>query len=40
VTERGKPVEQAAGLRVIGRENEFLICEAISGVYAFSSTLK
>lgn len=40
VTEGGKPVEHATGLRVIGRENDFLICEAVSGVYSFSSTLK
>lgn len=40
VTEGSKPVEQAAGLRVIGREDDFLICEAVSGVYSFSSTLK
>jgi alpha-L-rhamnosidase len=39
VTEGGTPVEQAAGLRVIGRENDFLICEASSGVYSFTSTL-
>jgi alpha-L-rhamnosidase len=40
VTEGGGPVEKAAGLRVIGRENGFLICEAVSGVYLFGSTLK
>ena len=40
VTESGKPVEQAAGLRVIGRVNDFLICEAVAGVYSFSSILK
>ncbi len=40
VTESGKPVEHTTGLRVIGRENDFLICEAVAGVYSFSSTLK
>jgi alpha-L-rhamnosidase len=40
VIEGGKPVEQVTGLRVIGRENDFLSCEAVSGVYSFSSTLK
>jgi alpha-L-rhamnosidase len=39
VTEGGQPVEQAVGLRVIGRENDFLICEAVSGVYSFTSHL-
>jgi alpha-L-rhamnosidase len=39
VTENGSPVDQAAGLRVIGRENHFLICEAVAGVYAFTSNL-
>jgi alpha-L-rhamnosidase len=37
VTEGGKLVEQVAGLRVIGWEDSFLICEAIAGVYSFSS---
>jgi alpha-L-rhamnosidase len=40
VTESGQPVEQAAGLHILGRENDFLICDAVSGVYSFSSTLK
>ena len=40
VTEDGQPVENAAGLRVVGREDNFLICEATSGVYTFNSTLK
>jgi alpha-L-rhamnosidase len=40
VTEGGKPVEQSAGLRVIRTDNDFLICEAVSGVYSFCSTLK
>jgi alpha-L-rhamnosidase len=40
VTEGGKPVAQAAGLRVLGTDNDFLICEAVSGVYSFHSNLK
>jgi hypothetical protein len=40
VTEGGASLENAAGLRVIGREEDFLICEAVSGVYTFGSTLK
>lgn len=40
ITESGVPVEKAAGLRVSGRENNFLICEAVSGFYNFTSTLK
>jgi alpha-L-rhamnosidase len=40
VTESGQPVEQAAGLGIIGREDNFLICDADSGVYSFHSTLK
>jgi alpha-L-rhamnosidase len=39
VTEGGKPVEQVAGLRVLGREGSFLVCEATSGVYNFASAL-
>ncbi|HEY1661598.1 MAG TPA: glycoside hydrolase family 78 protein [Verrucomicrobiae bacterium] len=38
VTEGGVPVEKAAGLRVIGRDGNFLVCEAQSGAYAFVST--
>jgi alpha-L-rhamnosidase len=37
VTEGGAPVEKAEGLRVIGREGKFLICEAGCGSYNFSS---
>jgi alpha-L-rhamnosidase len=37
VTEGGKPVEKSKGLRVIGREGRFLVCEASSGNHAFSS---
>jgi alpha-L-rhamnosidase len=40
VSEGGKPVEQVTGLRVIGPANDYLICEAVSGVYSFGSTLK
>jgi len=39
VTESGAPIEKAAGLRVIGREGKFLVCEAASGKYTFGSTL-
>jgi alpha-L-rhamnosidase len=39
VTEGGAPVASAAGLRVLGREPRFLICEATSGVYVFGATL-
>jgi hypothetical protein len=38
VTESGVPVEKAEGLRVIGREGKFLVCEAGSGSYTFAST--
>jgi alpha-L-rhamnosidase len=37
VTEGGKPVEKAKGLRVIGREDNFIVCEAGSGHYTFAS---
>jgi alpha-L-rhamnosidase len=40
VTEGGRPLEQAAGLRVVGREDSFLVCEAISGAYTFGSYFK
>ena len=40
VTENGVALEKTVGLRVIGREEDFLICEAVSGVYTFDSTLK
>jgi len=39
VTEDGVAVEHSTGLRIIGREGHFLICEASSGVYTFGSTL-
>ncbi len=38
VAENGAPVRRSAGLRVVGREGRFLVCEAGSGVYAFTST--
>ena len=37
VTENGAPVEVVEGLRVIGREGKFLICEAGSGIYTFGT---
>ncbi|HEY1790172.1 MAG TPA: family 78 glycoside hydrolase catalytic domain [Verrucomicrobiae bacterium] len=40
VTEGGTSVRQAAiGIRVIGREGNFLMCETSSGVYKFESTI-
>jgi len=39
VTEGGQPVEQADGLRTVGRDGNFLVCDAIPGGYAFTSTL-
>ena len=39
VTEGGLPLEASAGLRVIGREDGFVVCEAGAGAYAFSSTI-
>ena len=39
VAESGKPVEQVTGLRVLGWENNALICEAASGIYDLASTL-
>ena len=40
VTEGDRPVESAAGLHVTGREGRFLVCEAASGTYAFTSTYR
>ncbi|MFN3408778.1 MAG: family 78 glycoside hydrolase catalytic domain [Limisphaerales bacterium] len=40
VTVAGVPVEQAPGLRVLGREGQFLACEAEAGQYEFVSTLE
>ena len=37
VTESGTAAEQATGIRVVGREDNFLVCEAIAGAYFFSS---
>ena len=39
VTEGGESAEKAAAPRVIGREGDFLICEAASGLYIFTSTI-
>lgn len=40
VTESRAPIEDAEGLRVIGREAKFLVCEAESGTYTFESCWK
>jgi alpha-L-rhamnosidase len=40
VTEGGAPVEKSSGLRVVGREGRFLVCEAGAGTYAFRSTYR
>ncbi|HMP81383.1 MAG TPA: family 78 glycoside hydrolase catalytic domain [Verrucomicrobiota bacterium] len=40
VSEGGKPVEQAAGLRVVGRDGDFLLCEAVAGLYRFASRVE
>ena len=40
VTESGVPVEKAEGLRVIGRDGRFLVCQAGSGTYRFASSWK
>jgi alpha-L-rhamnosidase len=37
VAEGGVAIEKAVGIRVIGREGKFLICEAGSGSYVFES---
>lgn len=37
VTESGRPIEKAVGIRVIGREEKFLVCEGGSGKYTFAS---
>ena len=39
LTEGGVPVDKAAGLRVVGRDGGFLLCEAVAGSYTFTSTL-
>jgi alpha-L-rhamnosidase len=39
VTENGQPIEQVEGLKVAGREGNFLVCEAVSGSYVFTSSL-
>jgi hypothetical protein len=38
VTESDVPVEQAEGLRVLGRDGNFMVCEAVAGSYRFTST--
>ena len=38
VTESGAPIEKAAGLRVTGRDGNFLVCEAGSGSYSMVTT--
>jgi alpha-L-rhamnosidase len=40
VTESNAPIEISAGLRVIGREGDALVCEAAAGNYSFVSTFK
>jgi alpha-L-rhamnosidase len=40
VTEGGAPVEAAAGLRVVGQDGTFLVCEAAAGHFHFTSTYK
>jgi alpha-L-rhamnosidase len=40
VTESNAPIERAAGIRVIGREGNALVCEAAAGNYSFVSTYK
>ncbi|WP_202624307.1 glycoside hydrolase family 78 protein [Steroidobacter agaridevorans] len=37
VTEANQPLEQTAGLQVLAREGDFLVCEAQSGRYEFGS---
>jgi alpha-L-rhamnosidase len=37
VTEGGVPVEKVEGLRVVGHDGRFLVCEAGSGIYTFAS---
>ncbi|MEY4385328.1 MAG: hypothetical protein RLY20_611 [Verrucomicrobiota bacterium] len=39
VSEGGKPTERSSGLRVIGRNANFLVCEATSGSYTFESNI-
>ena len=40
VTESGKPLAQAPGVRPLGREGESLVLEIQSGSYAFVGTMK
>lgn len=39
VSESGTAVEKAEGIRVLGREGEFLVCEAVAGNYRFASEI-
>ena len=39
VEEGGRPIREASGLHVIGREGDFLVCEAGAGRYTFTSTV-
>jgi alpha-L-rhamnosidase len=39
VVEGGTPLDNIAGVHVIGREGNFLMCETSSGVYKFKSTV-
>jgi hypothetical protein len=38
VSEGGVPVEKSTGLRLSGREGNFLVCDATAGTYNFNST--
>jgi alpha-L-rhamnosidase len=40
VTEGGEPLERTVGLQVIGRDGNFLVCEAPAGSYNFTSAIK
>ncbi|HEU6447683.1 MAG TPA: family 78 glycoside hydrolase catalytic domain [Verrucomicrobiae bacterium] len=39
VNENGAAIEKAEGIRVIGHDGEFLICEAVAGNYKFTSEI-
>jgi alpha-L-rhamnosidase len=39
VLEKGVPVDEAGGLRKVGRGETFLLCDAVAGAYTFTSTL-
>jgi alpha-L-rhamnosidase len=40
ITESGAPLSHTAGLRSLGGEAGYLVCEALAGRYTFSSTLR